>query len=287
LVVHTDRFGGLRWTLLHVKFWQLHRVLGRLESWKIATRFWCMARSSFLPRPRWILCDTVFEAFLGGDVAANLREHGYHAGLQMPLHLVAELRRHAEESYSWRSPGDRERFLIREVHDGRSPLGKAVAVADVDASTCSATARIAGDAVLIDAVQCHFGYNPIHVAMRLYWSPSSKLSDHERRWNGQTIDYHYDIERGNVLYLYFYLGDTDRYSGAHVVVAGSHKAKPLRMKFASTRQPERVVLGRYGADKAVALEGKAGFGFFEDPACFHKVLPPLTSNRLVLQLRYS
>ena len=76
-------------------------------------------------------------------------------------------------------------------------------------------------------------------------------------------------------------------SGAHVVVAGSHKSKSLRMKWASTRQPDRRVLGRYGVDKIVVLEGKAGFGFFEDPACFHKVLPPLKSNRLLLQLRYS
>lgn len=59
------------------------------------------------------------------------------------------------------------------------------------------------------------------------------------------------------------------------------------MKFASTRQSEHAVLDRYGADKVVVLEGAAGFGFFEDPACFHKVLPPLTSSRLLLQLRYS
>jgi hypothetical protein len=56
---------------------------------------------------------------------------------------------------------------------------------------------------------------------------------------------------------------------------------------ASTRQPEQRVVGFYGADKIVVLEGSAGFGFFEDPACFHKVLPPLRSPRLMLQLRYS
>jgi ectoine hydroxylase-related dioxygenase (phytanoyl-CoA dioxygenase family) len=89
------------------------------------------------------------------------------------------------------------------------------------------------------------------------------------------------------VYVYFYLSDTDRHSGAHVVVAGSHKAKPLRMKLGSTRQPEHAVLRRYGADKVVVLEGAAGFGFLEVPSCFHKVLPPRTSSRLLLQLRYS
>lgn len=234
-----------------------------------------------------MLRETVFATMSAADAAADLREHGYHAGLQMPAPLVAELRCHAEESYCSRAPGDRERFLIGEVKNGRSPLGNAVAIADVDASSCPAAARIAGDAALLEVVRRHLGYNPTRAATRLYWSPPSELSDHERRWNGQTIDYHYDIEPGNALYLYFYLSDTDRHGGAHVVMAGSHRPKAPRLKWASTRQPEQVVLSRYGADKVVVLEGKAGFGFFEDPACFHKALPPLKSSRLVLQLRYS
>ena len=63
----------------------------------------------------------------------------------------------------------------------------------------------------------YLGYPPTRVALRLYWSPRSDLPDAERRWNGQTIDFHYDIEAGPTLYLYFYLA-TDRKSGAHVVV---------------------------------------------------------------------
>ncbi len=283
----TDSFGGLRWMLLHTKFWQAYRIFGRLHSWKIAVRCWGKARNAVLPRPSWIHRESVFEEVSATDVAADLRHRGYHAGLQMPADLVAELCRHAEASDCRRTPGDRESFLIGEVRGGRSPLGKTVATADVDTTTCPAAARIAGDAALIEVVRHHLGYPPSRVATRLFWSPSSELSDHERRWNGQTIDYHYDIERSNALYLYFYLCDTDRQGGAHVVVAGSHGSKPLRLKWASTRQPDRVVLDRYGMDKIVVLEGKAGFGFFEDPACFHKVLPPRTSHRLMLQLRYS
>lgn len=162
-----------------------------------------------------------------------------------------------------------------------------MAIADVDADTCPATTLLAGDATLVGAVRQYLGYNPTHVVARLFCSPLSALSDHERRWNGQTIDYHYDIERRNAVYLYFYLNDTDRHSGAHVVIAGSRKSKSLRMKFISTRQPDQVVLEHYGADKVVVLEGPSGFGFFEDPARFHKVLQPLTSNRLMLQFRYT
>jgi hypothetical protein len=42
----------------------------------------------------------------------------------------------------------------------------------------------------------------------------------------------------------------------------------------------------YGAGRAVIVRGPAGFGFFEDPYCFHKALVPTTHDRLMLQIRY-
>lgn len=282
-----DRFSSWQWTLLHTKFWQSHRILGRFRTWRRTTRVLGRASRPWLAAAQWPATETAFASLSATDVTAGIRDHGYHCGLSLPAHLVAEICRHAEESYCWRTPRDPERFLIRDVRDGRSPLGKPVAVADVDASACPATARVAGDAALVEVARHFLGYSPRRVATRLFWSPMSDLSDAERRWSGQTIDYHYDIEPANALYVYFYLTDVDWDSGAHVVVAGSHNSKPLRMMFASTRQPERLVLEYYGVDKVVVLGGKAGFGFFEDPACFHKVLPPRHSNRLMLQMRYS
>ena len=246
-------------------------------------------RNALLHRPAWMRRDTVLGALPVADITANLRLHGYHAGLRLPPQLVAELYGRAQSSTCCTRPDDPERFLISQVREGRSPLGKPVATADVDVDigACPAMARIAGDPALTEAVRHHLGYSPRHVSTRLYWSPCSPLSDRERRRNGQTIDYHYDIERATTLYVYFYLTDTNRQGGPHVVVAGSHRPKSLRLKWSSTRQPERVVLDHYGADKVMVLEGKAGFGFLEVPACFHKVMPPQNSNRLMLQLRYS
>lgn len=282
-----SEFGGLQWTLRHVKLWRWYRILGRLQSWRVATQLWGKGRGFLLGAPPWVSSTTVFDAAQAPRAVADLRRHGFHAGLTLPARLVDELTRHAEQGRCFRLPRDPERFLIGEVKDGRSPQGRIVAVADVEAPNCPAAVEVAGDATLVGIVRAHLGYQPSRVAIRLYWSPTSGLSDRERRWNGQTIDYHYDIERTPSLYVYFYLSKADRQRGAHVVIAGSHGAKPLRLKWASTRQRETVVLGRYGSDRAVTLEGDAGFGFLEDPACFHKVLPPALSHRLMLQLRYS
>ena len=282
-------FGGWEWTLQHARFWRPYRIFGRLQSWHRAMRACRKVRNALPHRPAWMRRDTVFGALPVADIAANLRLNGYCAGLRLPPQLVAELYDRAQNSVCCTRPDDPERFLIGQVREGRSPRGKPVATADVDVdiTTCAAMARIAGDPALVEAVQHYLGYSPRHVATRLYWSPRSTLSHRERRSNGQTIDYHYDIEPAITLYVYFYLTDTDRQGGPHVVVSGSHRPKALRLKWRSTRQPEHIVLEHYGSDKVVVLEGKAGFGFFEDPACFHRVLPPQNSDRLMLQLRYS
>jgi hypothetical protein len=195
--------------------------------------------------------------------------------------------RHAREAPCRRATDNPERFLISEMRDGRSPLGDPVAIADVERlEQCPAIGQLAGDRTLFEVARLHLGYPPRQVLPRLYWSPRSRLSDTQRRINGQTIDFHYDIERHSALYLYFYLTPVDRDSGAHVVISRSHAAKPLAIKLGSTRQAEHRVMRRFGRDNVVVLEGGAGFGFFEDPACFHKALPPLKRDRLILQFRY-
>ena len=282
-------FGGWQWTLQHARFWRPYRIFGRLQSWQRAMRAYGKVRNGSPHRPAWMRHDTVVGALPVADIAASLRTNGYYTGLRLPPRLVVDLCDRARNSVCCTRSDDTERFLIGQVREGRSPRGKPVATADVDIdiSACPAMARIAGDPALIEAVQHHLGYSPRRVATRLYWSPSSPLSHRERRSNGQTIDYHYDIERASTLYVYFYLTDTDRQGGPHVVISGSHRPKSLRLTWRSTRQPEDIVLEHYGSDKVVVLEGTAGFGFFEDPACFHKVMPPQNSDRLMLQLRYS
>ena len=227
----------------------------------------------------------------GGHIAASLRLNGYYASLRLPSQLVDELYNRAQNSVCYTRPDDPERFLIGQVREGRSPRGKPVATADVDIdiSASAAIARVAGDPALIEAVRHHLGYSPHHVATRLYWSPRSLLSHRERRSNGQTIDYHYDIERASTpeCSTLPHRPHTDR-QAARTWWCRAPTAE-VRCASNGVRRASRSTScwEHYGNDKVVVLEGKAGFGFFEDPACFHKVMPPQNSDRLMLQLRYS
>ena len=281
-----DRLGGWRWAASRARPERLYRLLGRLRAWTAAQRAWRRVTAIHLDLPV-VPGQSLFTSLAVDSAVRDLREHGFHAGLSLPRDMVAALRHHAAVAPCRHAPGDPERFRIGDIRDGHSPRGYVVAVADVDLTTCEAAARVARDAGLVAVARGHLGYPPRGISARLYWSPTATLSDDQRRANGQTIDFHYDIERQPTLYLFFYLVDTDHGHGAHVVIAGSHRARPLRLAWSATHQPERTLLAYYGAARVVVLEGRAGFGFAEDPACFHKVLPPLSGPRLVLQLRYS
>jgi hypothetical protein len=218
---------------------------------------------------------------------AALRAEGIHPAPRLAPETVAEIARYARAAGCAR-PDRRERFLASEVVDARLPDGAPAAVADVvDLMTCPAVRRVMADPHLLEIARRYLRYRPNRVEARLWWSFRGDLDPEERRRQGQAIDFHYDIPGYNAIYAYFYLSDVDRAAGPHVTIRGSHRGKPARMIFASTAQPEERVLRRYGAESALVIEGKAGTGFFEDPACFHKAAAPLARDRLVLQIRYS
>jgi hypothetical protein len=101
--------------------------------------------------------------------------------------------------------------------------------------------------------------------------------------------YHYDVAGYNFMSAYFYITDMDELSGAHVMIASSHEQKPWHTLFApwSGRQTDDQVLNYYGQDRELLIAGRAGFGFVQDPACFHKLLPPLKQHQLIFQVRYA
>ncbi|MPY69270.1 MAG: hypothetical protein GEU92_04200 [Alphaproteobacteria bacterium] len=217
----------------------------------------------------------------------QLRSRSFCVGPALPGETTEALRDYARKQPCYR-PGIKERFLISEVRNGHTPRGAPVAVADVvNPPGCPQVSEIVRNPLLAEMAQRYLGYRPRRSVARLFWSPVSRLSDDTRRAAGQTLDFHYDIDACNSFYVYFYLEGGGPSSGAHVVVEGSHGPKPLRMVAGSCFQTEEAVLKAYGADKVTVVAGHPGFCFFEDPACFHKVLAPTEAPRLLMQIRYS
>lgn len=222
------------------------------------------------------------------EAAADLAAAGIHRGYRLDPSAMAEIRDFAHATPCSHAGGTGERFLFEELRDGRTPAGMPVALADVDLSSPSPVIEaLALDALLVETAALYLGYPPTSVIPRLFWSPAVRLSDDLRRRDAQTIDFHYDIDPSRTLYAFFYLTPTDRGSGAHVVLPGTHRDKPMAIVLGSTFQSDERLRQLYPEARPLLVEGGPGFGFVEDPACFHRALPPRTADRLCLQLRYA
>lgn len=146
---------------------------------------------------------------------------------------------------------------------------------------------IASDQLLVDVIERYLGFTPKLVEPYLFWSFNSGLSFEERVKRMQTVEYHFDVHSLSFTYVSFYLKDTDRHNGAHALIKGTHNKKPVGLMFGSARISDEVAEATFGADNIVVVEKAAGAGFFEDTSCYHKALPPVTNDRLMLQLRYT
>ncbi len=216
----------------------------------------------------------------------RLKEVGVSFGLSLPEAVVQEIHDFAVGAGCSR-PGCDERFLIGEIENGLLANGNPVVQADVrDVSACPVIEAISHHPKLLAIVRGYLGYTPNRIATRLFWSLVCSHSDELRRRLHQPIDFHYDVDGYNTLNTYFYLTDTNEKRGAHVVIERSHKRKPMSLMLSPRFHPDDVILKIYGESAPKVIKGSRGFGFIVDPACFHKILPPVDERRLMLQFRF-
>lgn len=157
-----------------------------------------------------------------------------------------------------------------------------------DLNECPEIDAIAQDPFLLEIAYQYLRYKPTQITCHLSWSLFSQFPDQEIKRRYPAANYHYDIAGYNFATSYFYITPVlDGESGPHMMIPGSHRKKPLRMLFTSGRQSDEAIYSYYGKDQEIEIQGEPGFGFFQDPSCFHKVKAPTRRNRLLLQVRYS
>lgn len=230
---------------------------------------------------------TLFPDLSATAVVDAVRRDSVAYGLTLPDNLVADLVRFAENAKCH----DRtlpHRFRRADVVDGHLADGTPLVHGLIpSAKECATVQRIAEDPLLVRAAERFLGYRPRTMKPCLFWSFPGPVSDDERRRRGQTIDWHFDVYDFNGFLANFYLTDVDADAGPHALVRGSHTGKRLKMLLGSARTTDEAVLRQYGPDRITVIEGKAGTGFFEDAACYHRAIPPRSRERLLLQIWYS
>lgn len=232
---------------------------------------------------------TLFPGVDVDTVVKAIREDAVYVGLRLPEDVVSEILAFArsEPLHAIYDP-DGPTFRYSDVTNGKAADGRPMPIGGIrEPSRCPAIKAVMNDPVLLAIVSRYMRHKPRTVKTILDWSFGSSLSDEERRrLKHHVIDYHYDVGGFNFVYASFYITDTDRYSGAHVMMKRSHNNKPLRMLLGSAVASEEAVRKQFGIDNEIVIEAPAGTGFVQDTSCYHRASPPTRGDRLMLAVRF-
>ncbi|MCV3739396.1 hypothetical protein OCK02_24890 [Rhizobium sp. TRM96647] len=271
---------------------ELSYILGRFRTVRAVygtTRHFLERIRSPLVRRSKVNESSLFSSSVVSTVVKSIRDEAVFVGLNLPEDVVAEIKAFAlsEPLHAIYDPNG-PTFKYADVVNGISTDGRKMPIGGIkNPARCPAVQRIIDDPVLRDIVRRYLRHDPLRVTTILDWSFGSDLSDEERRnLKHHVIDYHYDVSGYDFLYASFYITDTDRYSGAHVMMKRSHKRKPLRMLFGSARASQEAVYKQFGRQNEIVIEGGAGTGFVQDTSCYHRASPPTRGDRLMLAVRF-
>ncbi|ASC69824.1 hypothetical protein XM38_007540 [Halomicronema hongdechloris C2206] len=221
---------------------------------------------------------------------AELRQEAVSFRLRLPPQLVKQIYQFAETA-DCREPGRDDLFRASDIKAGKVCQDIPVLRGLVQhPMACDGVEHLMRDPLLLQIARDYLGYWPNQVMANLVWSfvvPEMPEALRKERYN--PLSYHYDVAGFNFMSAYFYLTPVDAQSGAHVMIRQSHGRKPWYAWMArrSGRQPDERLFQYYGRAQELVIEGAAGFGFVQDPSCFHKLLSPTKADRLLLHIRYA
>jgi len=229
--------------------------------------------------------ESLFSGLDPNSCVESLRRTGVRTDLQLPDELVQEISEFSSSTLCIYDMAQRH-FLPSEVRGGVLPNGDTVPRANViGAENLECLQRIAQDPLLLEIVTEYLGYRPRNPWVKLTWLFASEVPVVDRLQ--QASDYHYDTEHCHPINVIFYVSETSRSNGAHVVTLGSHKRKPLKfLLHPKVSKSDKEIHQFYGAEHELTIAGGPGLGFIEDGACYHKVIPPRDRDRLALHIRY-
>ena len=207
----------------------------------------------------------------------------------LPLETVTAISTFARETALIQENYTERNFSYQDCGNGFFSDGAPIPLAYVkNARLCPEVLAIINDPVILEIATRYLGFRPKYFRDRLWFSFAGNYDVDLRRRMNQTVDFHFDLPGSQFTFFYasFYLSDVDENSGAHTMIRGSHRSKPLKIKLSRSRCSEVAINEVYGRENEVMITGKAGTGFLEDASCYHRALAPTQRERLMLQIRY-
>jgi hypothetical protein len=239
--------------------------------------------------PALLASPSLFSLVNVSEAVAHLKQAGYYAGLNLPQSTVQAILNYAQTQPCYGDRSSYYKFYIDQRVEAEASFSRQFLLASYMGDPCLAMTQIINDAKLTAIAAQYFGSEPILVGSELLWSFPVQSNSAQRLKAAQVM--HYDIDDYQCLKFFFYLTDVDENSGAHACIAKTHRNKKLLHQLMGQRcskiADEKLIAEYGGEAEVVTFCGQAGFGFVEDPFCFHRGNPVKQKARLMLQVEYA
>jgi hypothetical protein len=221
------------------------------------------------------------------DVVNTLKTEGLYLGINLPQEIVKEIVDFAHSTVCYANRKTNMGFFYHQKEQAQIKSGKNFIIGGYfnTSSLCPAIKKLQNDPKLLAIAARYLNGQPVHQGNMMWWSFSTETTYYEKSQAAQL--FHYDIDDYRFLKFFFYLTDVDEQSGPHICVRGSHNKKKLSHIWLRKREPDEKIIDYYGSELLVKICGNTGFGFVEDPLCFHKGITPTHKDRLILQIEFA
>ncbi|WP_138498166.1 hypothetical protein [Nostoc sp. PA-18-2419] len=263
--------------------WLLMRKIARFKTGRAIMIFF-LKRSTKLDFNQ---KNSFFSDLNVNEIVNHLKTEGLCLGINLPPDVVKEI---VDFAYSTACYGNRKTdmgFFYHQKEEAQAKSGKQFIIGSYFNTTllCPAIKKLQNDPQLLAIAAAFLDAQPIHQGNLMWWSFSGDTTFYQKSQAAQL--FHYDIDDYRFLKFFFYLTDVDDRSGPHVCVRGSHNKKKWSHLWLRKRETDEDIIDYYGFESLVKISGNAGFGFVEDPFCFHKGITPTIKDRLILQIEFA
>ena len=220
-------------------------------------------------------------------VLNKLDKEGFYGGLKLNNKIIADLINLSNKSELISSKSQKKFNNFQDVNNFNKENDKPCCLLNlINPDLNKLVNDISRDQILLDIVESYLG-NINKINTKVQWSAVCNASDEWREFNEQTVTFHYDVHDLNFVYVFFYLTECNRNSGAHQLIRGSHLNKKFfKHLIGSAKQKKENLEQDYNINDFIVVEGSTGYGFIEDTSCYHRALKPINKPRLALQFRY-